>query len=473
MRAVLALDQGGHASRACLFDAAGTLIAQAQVPIDTQRHAGCVEHDAVQLADTLAAAAVQALEQQPHIEPECVALATQRSTVVCFERSSVRALSPAISWQDRRAADWLAGFAGEQAHIGAVTGLPLSPHYGVGKLHWCLQHLPAVRAARTRADLVAGPLAAWLIARLTGASARVDPANASRTLLYDARARQWSASLAGLFGIDTAVLPACVPTCGDFGQLRVAGRALALKAVTGDQSAIPFACGPPDEHTLYINLGTGAFIQQPRRRWPAAAGGLLRSVLAAGADAAWYSLEGTVNGAGSATAQYALQAGVAETALWAQLEQLPENIALPLFVNGVGGLGSPYWQPRLASGFIGTGSALQCFAAVVESIAFLVAANWQCLGQLAGPVPRQVLLTGGLSRSHWLCQRLADLLGVPVARLQAEATARGAAALAAPALARNWVAVPERTFQPKVEPALMVRQAQFEQALQAAIRATH
>jgi glycerol kinase len=42
-----------------------------------------------------------------------------------------------------------------------------------------------------------------------------------------------------------------------------------------------------------------------------------------------------------------------------------------------------------------------------------------------------VLLSGGLSSSDWLCQRLASCLGIPIIRGAREATSLGIAALAA------------------------------------------
>ena len=113
------------------------------------------------------------------------------------------------------------------------------------------------------------------------------------------------------------------------------------------------------------------------------------------------------------------------------------DAALPVFVNGVGGLGSPWWIPALASRFVGDAAPLLRFAAVVESVAFLVAANHRAMTRGAA-APARVYATGGLSRSDFLCERLAAVLGAPVRRLPAEATARGVAALAAPDIASAW-----------------------------------
>jgi glycerol kinase len=529
VRAVLALDQGGHASRGCLVGEHGVIIATREVPIRTIRgSAGEVEHNADEIVESLRTAAAGVLADATTsnattsnatapgaaatLQIDSAALATQRSTIVCFERHSGRALSPAISWQDRRNAAWLDSFAAHAERIRALTGLPLSPHYGVGKMRWCLDHLPAVQLARERGDLVIAPLASFLAMRLTQCSspqfgppqsspprctALADPANASRTLLWDADQCDWSAELLHLFGIERAWLPPCAPTRGPYGVLQLdaapaiapraiapratallptALSAIALRAVTGDQSAIPFAFGAPDPGTVYINLGTGAFIQRPLRVRPHSVAPLLASVLLADAGSALYSIEGTVNGAGSAIAQFVADCGTPEPLLWQQLEQLPFNAPLPLYINGIGGLGSPYWRPQQQSWFIGDGSLLERFAAVVESIAFLIAINFDLM-RMRDSAPTRVIVSGGLSRSDWLCRRLAALLSVPVLRGAQEATVLGVAALAEPGLFGDSATVAVRPAMPaQFEPgtlkaaefaALSTRRECFELALSA------
>jgi glycerol kinase len=492
VRAVLALDQGGHASRACIVDERGEILAEQQLAIGTAHGSdGEVEHNADEIADSLRAAAVSVLRGAGELIIEAAGLATQRSTIVCFERGSGSPLSPAISWQDRRNAAWLQGFAAQTARIGALTGLPLSPHYGVGKMRWCLDHLHAVQRARERADLAIGPLASYLMMRLTGGAALADPANASRTLLWDSAKRDWSAELLQLFGIERAWLPMCTPTRTRYGRLRLgegttgaagAAQSIALRAVTGDQSAIPFAFGAPDPSCVYINLGTGAFIQRPLAVRPVDAAPLLASVLLADRDGALYSLEGTVNGAGAAISRFVAEAGVPEAALWQGLERLPPILALPLYINGIGGLGSPFWRAQQASYFVDDGAAhgdeddaaLQRFAAVLESIVFLIAINFDLMQRRGGALAR-VIVSGGLSRSDWLCRRLAAVLGVPVQRGAQEATVLGVAVLAAPELfADSGQRRSQVSSQPRFEPdrlppeeraALALRRGRFEDAL--------
>jgi len=458
---VLALDQGSHASRAVLFDVTGTQVAEAHVPVATVREGpDRVEQDPEELVQSLRTAIEDVLDSRPGAHVIAAGLATQRSTVVAWSRGTSRALYDAISWQDRRAAAWLARLAPVAARVRAITGLPLSPHYGASKLRWCLDHVPAVQRAAAAGDLALGPLSSFLTFRLGEERLCVaDPANASRTLLLDTASQQWSPELLRLFDLDPAWLPACVPTRGTFGHLACAGQRVPLTACTGDQSAAAFAFGPLDSSCALVNVGTGAFIQ---RAVPAGAplpDGILRSVLCVDADGALASHEGTVNGAGSALdwlrERVALDVDRGLTALNARS---PLEGDLPVFMNGVGGLGAPFWLTDFPSEFVGEGDDAARLAALIESIAFLLCANLEAL-RSAAPLAR-LRISGGLARNDYLCRCLAAVSRLPVERpALVEATARGIAWLAAGKPAA-WQPVPvERVFTPLATPALDARYA--------------
>ena len=93
----LVIDQGTHASRAAIFDSTGQshgiwLQEVALSRIDRRR----VEQDAGEIL-----ASVQTVIQQAAADHsfDCVALATQRSTVVAWDRIGGAPLAPALSWQ--------------------------------------------------------------------------------------------------------------------------------------------------------------------------------------------------------------------------------------------------------------------------------------------------------------------------------------------------------------------------------------
>ncbi|MCJ7451796.1 MAG: FGGY-family carbohydrate kinase, partial [Steroidobacteraceae bacterium] len=326
--------------------------------------------------------------------------------------------------------------------------LVLSPHYGASKLRWCLDHVPAVRGAADHGDLAFGPLSSWLLRCLLDEHPEVvDPANASRTLLFDPGTLAWSPALLDAFDIDVACLPTCVPTCHRYGHLRTGTRSIPVTACTGDQSAAAFAFGVPDERTALVNVGTGAFVQRAATRGTPLPAGLLRSVLRSDRSGAVYSHEGTVNGAGSAVDWLRNHSAIdVERALDSLVLQPSEDV--PLFMNGVGGLGAPFWLPGFPVEFVADGDDRLRLKAVVESVAFLLCVNLDAMqGSATLDTAR---ISGGMARCDYLCQALADICGLEVHRhQQREATARGVAFLAAGQPSR-WNAVPvDRSFQPQ------------------------
>ncbi len=106
MNYYLGVDQGSHSSRAVLFDNSGKVVADAAQKITLYRNStGHVEHDAVQLLDSVTYVIRQVLSGLDGRQLEQVAacgLATQRSTVLAWDVNG-KAISPALSWQDVRA----------------------------------------------------------------------------------------------------------------------------------------------------------------------------------------------------------------------------------------------------------------------------------------------------------------------------------------------------------------------------------
>jgi glycerol kinase len=459
-RLYLALDQGGHASRAIIFDATGETRAQSHAPVATVRPAcGYVEHDPEQLCESLAIAIADACQ---HVtgpgDLVAAGLATQRSSIVCWDRTSGAALSPVISWQDRRNAALIARLNSHARAIHERTGLVLSPHYGASKLRWCLDNLSEVESAAHDGRLAFGPLSSFLLFRLLEEHPLLtDPANASRTQLYDPAARSWAPELLDLFGINCAHLPAPVPTRHEFGRLKVQGRRIPVRVCTGDQSSVPFAFGTARLDSAYVNIGTGAFIQCLLNE-PMVVSRLLTSVIWSDDRRTLYTLEGTINGANSALDWFSETEGVDAQRMFAALNpDVGRESSSLLFLNGVSGLGSPFWVPSFASRFVGTGSVQERFVALLESILFLIRLNLDEM-QHTGVRLERVIITGGLSSSDWLCQRLADLLSLPLHRYQEfEATARGLGFLVADQPAEWRLGSNVRLFAPSSNPHLLER----------------
>ena len=105
---LLALDQGTSSSRSIVFDRAGRVVAMAQQEFpQIYPQPGWVEHDPLTLWNTQLDTARRALKQAGLIAADirAIGITNQRETTVVWERSSGRAIHPAIVWQDRRTAD--------------------------------------------------------------------------------------------------------------------------------------------------------------------------------------------------------------------------------------------------------------------------------------------------------------------------------------------------------------------------------
>jgi glycerol kinase len=470
----LAIDQGGHSSRALVFDAQGRVVAQARQSIGVQRpRPGWVEQEAAGLVKSVTEVTGHVINDiaRQGLTIKAAGLATQRSTIVCWDKDTGEALSPVISWQDRRAHQWMHGFLSQNDEVHRLTGLFITAHYGASKLRWCLEHIDAVRQAHDDGRLYWGPLASFLVYHLTREHRNlVDPANASRTLLWGLARNDWQEALLQLFEIPRAPLPQCVESTADYGTIAIDAMRIPLRVVMGDQPAALMGYSAAVTDNAYINMGTGAFIQRPTGKEIKFVDRLLTGVVMIDEDGPLYDLECTVNGAGSALTKIEEQLGMdVQQAEDSFSDWLAQAVDPPLFLNGVSGVGSPYWIPDFESRFVGEGEPWEKIVAVAESILFLLQVNLNELQAVSGPL-RKLTLTGGLAVSDGLCQRLANLSGLSVFRPEeAEATARGVAFVLAGCPGQWYEQVNGQWFNSDTDSPLQARFQRWCQAMENAI----
>ena len=469
----LILDQGGSSSRAIVFDNKGNRVCLAQQAVGTSRpRTGWVEQDPLEIAASLRSVAAQAVQQLTNAQRAglvAAGLVCQRSSLVCWDFVGGQPLSPILSWQDTRAHDYLAKLPVDQETIYKKTGLIANAHYGASKMRWCLDHLPAVKQAAKHNRLRMAPLGAYLVNVLVeGAPYLIDPANASRTLLFNIATGQWDPELLEAFGLDKKILPNIASTVSPYGQLLCADSCIDFRLLSGDQSAAAFASGKPEKGIARVNLGTGAFVMAAIEK-PDFAHGMLNSIVHWDKQAV-YVLEGTVNGAGSALQWYAEKEGM--LSVEKAVDHAVGSAKEPgLFLNGVGGLGSPDWCTDFKSEFLTAGDNDQNILAIVESIVFLLQRNLELIRQ--AQAIHCIVMSGGLSKQLIFCQLLADLSGLPVKRaMELEATARGACYILAN-YPENWRQAEMELFTPKDNRLLKSRFKQWSLKMEAALGEKH
>jgi glycerol kinase len=425
---VLAIDQGTSATKALLLCPERGLLGAGSAPVHPRAvDGGGVEQNPLELLDSVLLAGRQALGAAR--EPAgAIGFANQGETVLTWDRRTGEPLSPAISWQDRRAVDVCDRLAasGVADKLTALTGLPVDPYFAAPKMAWLREHGATVGVVTTTDS--------WLLHRLTGGFV-TDAATASRTLLLDLDATDWSDEACAAFGVDRAGLPSVVDCAGAIGTTTAFGGEIPVTGLAVDQQAALFAqaCFAPGE--AKCTYGTGAFLLATTG--PSG----VRSTAGLSASVAWrldgsptYCLDGQAYTAGSAVG-WLVELGLLDSA--DDLDRLGGSVddtGGVVFVPGLAGLGAPHWRPSARGSLTGLSLGVtreHLVRAVVEGLAAQVAVLAAGVAADLGRPLQFLRVDGGLTKSRLLMQLQADLLQVPVERhASADATALGVAALA-------------------------------------------
>jgi glycerol kinase len=474
----LGIDQGSHSSRAVLFDADGGIVADASRQVTIARYGkGRVEHDAGQLLASVKQVIHQVLAVLDESQQQQVAscgIATQRSTMLAWNVDG-DVLSPVLSWQDVRATEVLDHLGPHEKEIRRLTGLPLTPYYSAAKMNWLLQHSDAVRQY-DRSMLRLSPLASYLLFYLVSDRPYViDYSNAQRTQLFGLDALTWSERLCSLFDVDQRCLPECRPVCSEYGKL--ADTDIPITAVCGDQNAAMFGVGALKRGEALVNIGSGAFVLRELDTF-SNSGNQLTGIAYADDHSISYMREATINGAGNALSWAQDEWGIDDIS--GKLPQWIDTVNQPpVFINTIGGLGTPWMCSGAAPGFVDNAgySDAEKSVAVIESIVFMIQVNLELMAA-ESPLKR-LRVSGGLSNQDGLCQKLSNLSGMEIERANVtEATARGAAWLAA-GRPHSWISAARNTgggfraFTPRKDQKLEARYQVFKTAMNRVVSDCH
>ncbi len=435
---LLALDQGTTSTRAILFDAQARPVRSHAMALRQIYPAnGWVEHDAAEIWQAALGCCRTVLEGVGADAVAAIGITNQRETSLVWDKKTGAPLYNAIVWQDRRGAPRCAQLKtrGLEAQVTAKTGLLLDPYFSATKLEWLLKNVKGVKGR----DIAFGTIDSWLIWNLTrGQVHATDVTNASRTMLWNLKTRDWDAGLLKLFGVPRGILPEVKESRGDFGRSdpMLLGAAIPILGVAGDQQAASFgqACfAPGDVKSTY---GTGCFaLVNTGRTVPKSKNRLLATALAQ----KQYAIEGSIFIAGAVVQWLRDELGIIATA--AQSEALAKQAKAAeglYFVPAFTGLGAPYWNPAARGAILGltrdTGRA-EIVRAALDAVCYqtrdLLDAMRRDMAAAGLARLRALKVDGGMVANDWFCQRLADLTGLPVDRPRVtETTALGAAYLA-------------------------------------------
>jgi glycerol kinase len=434
---LLGLDEGTSAVKAMLFDHELRPLREARRDKITRRpRPGWVEQDPEEVLEAVVDAVAELLRDAPGTVEAC-GLDHQGESVLAWDAETGAALSPIVTWQDKRSQEVLNRLSSDGAgsDVQRWSGLPLDPYFSAGKLAWLLEHERSVADAAERGTLRLGTVDAYLCDRL-GAGFATDLSTASRTQLAVAGEPDWDPRLLRAFSVPREPLPPLLDTAGDLGVLRHPSwpAELPLRARCVDQQAALAGAGCVEAGRVKATYGTGVFVlAHVGGERPTTGGDLLPTVAWRVDGAVEYALDGGVFTAGALLDWLSRDLGLAPdppalAALAAEAADAGEVRLLP----ALAGLGSPWWRPDARGVIAGLGSGTRrahVARAALEAIAWRVA---DVVAAVASHAPVEVLrVDGGLTRDRLLLRLQADAAGVPVMRGAVDATAAGAAALGA------------------------------------------
>ncbi len=432
---VLAIDEGTTGVRALVFDEHGRMLGGAYEEVSAlYPQPGLIEQDARHLWEKTLAVTRRALVECGigAADLSAVGVATQRATVVVWDRASGEPVCPAIGWQDTRAADRVDALLAE--------GIIVTAQASATKLEWLLREVPDLRKRAEAGELCFGGVDCWIVWQLTGGAAHVtDHSNASCTAMTDPFTGEWSADVLAGLGVPGSMMPRVVETSGVCAETSadVLGAVVPIAAIAGDQQAAMFAELALDKGEAKITYGTSGMVDINT------GDSLILSENGAYPLVAWclagertWCLEGTVVTAGAAVQWLRDGLGIIDSP--AQTGPLAASVADSggvWVVPALQGLGTPHMDfdgRAVVGGISRHTTAAHVVRALFDGIACRTREALDALGADVGtPRPERLRVDGGAAANDVLLQSLADTLGQPVERPETvQATALGIAFLA-------------------------------------------
>lgn len=435
MGLLLGLDIGTTTTKAVLIDHDGRLLGvdSASHPL-TQPAPGWSEQNPEDWWSSTVAAVRRAVARAgvDAAEVEAVGLSGQMHGSVLLGEpalhggSRVRALRPAILWNDQRtAAECLeieARAGGREALVGLVGNAALTG-FTLPKLLWVRRHEPGLFKDVRRVLLPKD----YVRLCLTGRCA-TDVGDAAGTLLLDVERREWSPRMLELFGLDAAMLPPILESAAPAGALTPAAAeetglraGIPVMAGSGDNQAGAVGAGVVEPGVVLCALGTSGVVfahsGAPRKDKP----GRLHTMPAATGDArargGWCNTGVMLSAAGSLQwVRDALFPRDSFEELMSDAEAAPAGCDGLIFLPYLTGERCPYPDPEARGGWIGLTSRHtrgHLVRAVIEGVSFAMGQIVGLVRSVGVPVTR-IRLGGGGARSTLWRQIMADVCGAPV-----------------------------------------------------------
>jgi xylulokinase len=356
-----------------------------------------------------------------------------------------RPLHPAVIWPDQRSSrqvEEITQLIGSERLI-EVTGSSLATGFQAATIRWFQQEESKIWNQVHRVLLPKDYLR-W---RMTGKIAS-EASDGAGTLLLDGQKRDWSQLLLNVLQIDPCILPTIQPSLSVAGWLRPEAAAemglpSGISVITGaaDTASSLLGAGITSSKNLLLTISTGGQLILPSSEFTVDNRGRVHTFCSAlrpnSNQAGWYLMGATLSAGQSLRwlrdNVFTLEGGNAYQRMTSLAEQVPIGANGLIFWPYLLGERSPLMDPHARGMFVGLTirhKRADLIRSVMEGVTFSLYEAYLVMVE-AGIQPERLILAGGGSRSRLWQQMVADVFGLPVAKLRIEEqSALGAALLA-------------------------------------------
>ncbi len=484
---LMGVDVGTTGVKAAVFDQTGRLLSSAYQEYDLLfPFPGASELDSRQVLDAAFGVIAQAAGEVRESDPvEAIGIASQGEAFTPISPDG-EMLANIMTSSDSRAQPlvepWSAEFGREKLY--RITGHTAYPMYSLFKLLWLQRNQPGIfNPQALSSEARAYRRSAWkllfcedLVAfGLTGEVA-TDYTMAARSMLFDVGKKQWSREICDAIGLDVDKLPEAVPSGTITGTVKAEiaerlglGAGVKVAPCGHDQPVGALGCGAAASGRAAYSMGTTECVCPATDRfilsdelmsanlatYPHVLPDLYTTVafnLGGGSVLKWVRDNLAVEEAGAARQS---NEDPYDRIISAASDKPSDLILLPHF----GPTGTPHFDAHGAGVLFGlkiSSTRSEVIRAFLEGITYEMKLNLSILAD-SGFALSELRAVGGGARSDVWMQIKADILGVPLARMQVtEATCMGAAMLAGQGLgaldaaeAQSEWAAPVKTFEPR------------------------
>ncbi len=420
MKTFLAVDSGTTSVRSILFDENGNVlnISQKKISLNYPKPSW-VEQDPMEILLKTSQTIEEILEKSS-VKPIIMGITNQRETTIIWDKNGTP-LYNAIVWQCRRTKNICNELIKDEKWFREKTGLIIDPYFSLTKLIWLMRNLNL-----NNKKFYFGTVESWLAYNFTKKHI-TDVSNASRTMMMNIKTLTWDKEILKRFKIPIDSLPKIVDNV--FEPINTKFN-VPLGAMIGDQQSSLFGHRGFSKGDMKITNGTGSFLLSNI--------GNEHSIMEKRGltTLAWkidekpvYAFEGSIFTTGSIV-EWLISFGILKSA--EKIDEIcfstkDENINfLPFF----SGLGAPYWNSNIRGSIHGLTRGTTREGIIKSSINGIAYRIFNLIEEF-NIKPTKVSLDGGLSKSKYFIQLLADLMETEITKPKiTEMTALGAALMA-------------------------------------------